>query len=367
MPGVVKRKYDHESFLISKNISQSLKKIAEILPQNYSRQDLVNAYIKYYPFEWQKLVERQQNYKQKDIFLISNKKNRRYNPKSEYGFFFSVPKVKHLLSEGMKSKHSINFDEESVSIKRNDFEHKRMIANEKTTSRIAEAKINAQNVTPTYLKYYIKAYHKKGITTEEKLIIVKELSKFDTEDVTIFFRKLNDSEKNDMIRRISYEHLVNFGHYVKLRKGFKGRKKEYQTEKASLEEVKPEDLYSRLKTHAINSRQRYDYFISHSSKDKKRVREVISKLNLEGSICYCDWSIDDIFLKRENVNDYTRDVLKVRMQQSNKLLLVRTKNSAESEWVEFELNYFEQLGKPIYEINHIDNVTAVYPILEIHQ
>lgn len=161
MPGVVKRKYDHESFLISKNISQSLKKIAEILPQNYSRQDLVNAYIKYYPFEWQKLVERQQNYKQKDIFLISNKKNRRYNPKSEYGFFFSVPKVKHLLSEGMKSKHSINFDEESVSIKRNDFEHKRMIANEKTTSRIAEAKINSQNVTPTYLKYYIKAYHKK--------------------------------------------------------------------------------------------------------------------------------------------------------------------------------------------------------------
>ena len=132
-------------------------------------------------------------------------------------------------------------------------------------------------------------------------------------------------------------------------------------------EVKPEDLYSRLKTHAINSKQRYDYFISHSSKDKKRVREVISKLNLEGSICYCDWSIDDIFLKRENVNDYTRDVLKVRMQQSNKLLLVRTKNSAESEWVEFELNYFEQLGKPIYEINHIDNVTAVYPILEIHQ
>ena len=67
------------------------------------------------------------------------------------------------------------------------------------------------------------------------------------------------------------------------------------------------------------------------------------------------------------MNDYTRDVLKVRMQQSNKLLLVRTKNSAESEWVEFELNYFEQLGKPIYEINHIDNVTAVYPILEIHQ
>ena len=77
MPGVVKRKYDHESFLISKNISQSLKKISEILPQYYSRQDLVNAYIKYYPFEWQKLAERQQNYKQKDIFLISNKKKKR--------------------------------------------------------------------------------------------------------------------------------------------------------------------------------------------------------------------------------------------------------------------------------------------------
>lgn len=367
MPGVAKRKYDHESVLIAKSISQSLIKISEILPQNYCRQDLVNAYIKYYPFEWQKLVERQQNYKQKDTFLLSNKKKKRYNPETEYGFFFALPKVKQMLSEGMKTKYSNNFDEESVSTKRIDFEHKRMIANEKTISRITEAKINSQNVTPAYLKYYIKEYHKRGITTEEKLIIVTELSKFDTEEVTIFFRKLNDSERNDMIRRISYEHLVDFGHYVKLRKRFKGKKKAYQTEKVSLENVKPEDLYSRLKSHAVNSKQGYDYFISHSSKDKKRVREVISKLNLKGKICYCDWSIDDIFLKRENANNYTRDVLKVRMQQSNKLLLIRSKNSVQSEWVEFELNYFEQLGKPIYEINHIDNATAVYPILEIHQ
>ena len=367
MPSVAKRKYDHESALISKSISQSLKKISEILPQYYSSKDLVNAYIKYYPFEWQKLVERQQNYKQKDLVLISNRKKKRYYPKTAYGFFFSLPKVKHMLSDGMKSKYSNNFDEESVLTKRNDFENKRTIAIKKTTSRINEAKINAQNITPVYLKYYIKEYHKKGITTEEKLIIVKELSKFDTEEVTTFFRKLNDSEKNNMIRRLSFEHLVDFGNYVRLREGFKGKKKAYQTETVSLENVKPEDLFSRLETHAVNSKQRYDYFISHSSLDKKHVRELISSLNLKGNLCYCDWSIDDIFLKRENVNDYTREVLKVRMKQSNELILIRTENSMRSNWVDFELKYFEQLRKPIYEINHLDDVRTVYKEFEIEK
>lgn len=347
MSGETKRKYDYESMLIAKSITQSLKKISEILPQYYTQQDLINEYKKNYPFDWQRLEERQQNYKEKDAFLIAKRIKKRYHSKSAHEFFFSLPKVKHMLSEGMKSKYANNFDNEHVITKRKEFESKRTTANEKITSRIREAKLNAQNVTPSYLDYYIRDYHKRGITTEEKLIIAKELAKFDTEKVTRFFRKLNDSERNDMIRRLSYDHLVNFGHYVKLRKGFKGKKKTYQTERVSLEDVRPEDLYARLQSHAVNSKQRYDYFISHSSMDKQRVRDITNELNLKGKLCYCDWSMDDIFLKREYVSMYTKEVLKVRMEQSNNLILIRTKNSMQSDWVEFELNYFEELGKPI--------------------
>ncbi|CZQ96725.1 Hypothetical protein Tpal_2044 [Trichococcus palustris] len=367
MSGKTKRKYDHESMLIAKSITQSLKKISEILPQYYTKQDLINEYKKYYPFDWQRLVERQQNYQEKDVFLISKRIKKRYYAKTADEFFFSLPKVKHMLSEGMRIKYSNNFEIELVLTKIKELESKRTIANEKITSRIRESKLNAQNVTPSYLDYYIKDYHKKGITTEEKLIIATELAKFDTDEVTIFFRKLNDSEKNDMIRRLSYDHLIDFGHYAKLRKGFKGKKKNYQTERVSLEDVRPQDLYTRLQSHAVNSKQRYDYFISHSSMDKKRVRDITNELNLKGNLCYCDWSIDDIFLKREYVSEYTKEVLKVRMEQSNKLLFIRTKNSMKSDWVEFELKYFEQLGKPIYEINHLENTKSLYSQFDIEK
>lgn len=71
----------------------------------------------------------------------------------------------------------------------------------------------------------MKAYHKKDITTEEKLEILTELKKFDTENIVRFFRKLNDAEQNKMIRNLAFKYLQDYGHYVKLRKILKERRK----------------------------------------------------------------------------------------------------------------------------------------------
>ena len=73
----------------------------------------------------------------------------------------------------------------------------------------------------------ISAYHKKGNTIEDKLEIFKEIQKFDCDRATQFFYKLNDSERNNQIRNMAFQHLQNTGHYVKLRKNFKGKKKIY--------------------------------------------------------------------------------------------------------------------------------------------
>ena len=64
-------------------------------------------------------------------------------------------------------------------------------------------------------------------TIDEKIEIVKELEKYECEKSTEFFSKLNDSEKNEQIRRIAFNHLQSIGKYVKLRKNFDGKKKQY--------------------------------------------------------------------------------------------------------------------------------------------
>lgn len=68
---------------------------------------------------------------------------------------------------------------------------------------------------------------------------------------------------------------------------------------------------------------------------------MVEAANALGMSCYVDWTEDNDFLKRSMVSEYTREVLKVRMKQSKCLLYLSSENSRASEWVAFELDYFE--------------------------
>lgn len=72
---------------------------------------------------------------------------------------------------------------------------------------------------------------KKGITQEGKIEIVKELQKYESDDILRFFYKLNDGERNIQIRTMVFHHLQDLGVYVKLRKGFKGKKEKLYVRK----------------------------------------------------------------------------------------------------------------------------------------
>lgn len=352
----MKRKYNHESALITKNITQRLKKVEKILPKKYNKQLILEYYTKYYPFEWKMLKKRQKNYQAKDKFLVSKGKKKRYYAENSIQFFYTHPKVNQLNSKGYKEKHFRNYNQEAVEDTKKIFEKKRFNKISAQKEKIEQAKLNTQNVDPSYLDDYIRDYHQKGTTTEEKLVIVTELSKFDTPQVTDFFSKLNDAEQNNQIRNIAFKHLQDMGHYVKLRKNFKGKKKKYQTEVATLKNKKPKDLYNSIQEKNIHSKQRFNYFISHSSKDKVLVRETIKALNKDKKVCYCDWSVDDTHLKRVLANEYTKEVLKLRMEQSDKLIYLQTNHSEKSKWVKFELEYFKSLDRPIIVINDVDDL-----------
>ena len=341
MPGKAKRKYEGELIRFAKRLRQPLELVVETLKPGYTGNDFLQAFKDYYPFEWEEIYERWKVYSEKDKFLKQKRGKTRYNPLKPEEYFFSLMKVKYLLSKGFREKHKQNYNEQLRMEKANALRARRNGKIKKRQQRIEAYTEDSQRVAPEFLDALIYAYHDHHNSTNDKMEIFKEIQKFECEKAIQFFWRLNDSERNNQIRNLAFMHLQKSGHYVKLRKGFKGKKKSYQIEKSTFYGT-PQALAEKLQDNkSVQGVKCYDLFISHSSKDREFVRSVVTKANSQGLSCYVDWTSDNEFLKRSMVSDYTKEVLKVRMKQSKYLLYLSSDRSRSSEWVSFELDYYE--------------------------
>ena len=342
MSGKTKRKYQGEIINIAKKLKRPLDKIMCTLKPGYTAEDILEGLQKYYPKEWNTICERYEVYSDKDSFLKRVGKKKRYCPKKPEEFFYSLQKVKYLLSEGYRIKHERRYNEDARQNYCDEFEAKRSSKIRKQRDNIEKNTRGQQSVDPGFLDALIYAYHRKENSTNDKLEIFKEIQKYDCDKSLEFFWKLNDSERNEEIRKLAFRHLQGTGHYVKLRKIFKGKRKSYMTEQSSFAGT-PETLAVKLRNSKSAQRvKHYDLFISHSFKDRKIIYDIVANANDVGLNCYVDWVADDSFLKRDLVSEFTREVLKARMEESNKLLFVSSVNSRASEWVSFELQYYQE-------------------------
>jgi hypothetical protein len=355
LPGKASRKYQGELMRFNKSLNKPLKNIKSILPNEYNAEIIVDEFEKYYPLMWKDMNERYENYSAKDKVLIKHGKKIRYRPLKARQYILKLPQVKNWLSDGGRKNHKIEFNMETQKENIAILDSKKSKSILKYETKVANNTLGIQEVEPLYVDVFISAYHKTGTTTEDKIEILNELKKFNTNKTIEFFYKLNDAERNNQIRRMAFLHLQSIGKYVKLRKNFKGKKKDYVVEKSDFD-MTPEDLWSRIEKDSIQNKKEYDYFISHSIKNRNEVLSTMKSLNNQNFIVYCDWTNDNDFLKRKLVSEYTKMVLKKRLDQSERILLIESEHSMKSEWVEFELEYFESLGKSIYYIE-IDNTT----------
>lgn len=341
MPGKAKRKYEGELIRFAKRLRRPLELVVETLKPGYTENDLLQAFKDYYPFEWEEICERWKNYSEKDEFLKQKKGKTRYNPLKPEEYFFSLMKVKYLLSKEFRERHKQNYSEQLRVTKAEALKLKREERIKKRQQRIEIYTEDLQQVDPGFIDALIYAYHDRHNSINDKMEIFKEIQKYDCEKSRQFFWKLNDSERNNQIRNLAFEHLQKSGHYVKLRKGFKGKKKTYQIERSTFEGT-PQALAKKLQDdRSVQGLKHYDVFISHSSRDKNYVRQVVEEANAIGLNCYVDWTADNDFLKRSMVSEYTKEVLKVRMKQSQKLLYLSSDISRSSQWVSFELDYYK--------------------------
>lgn len=348
MTGMVKRKFSSETSAYTKAFTSQLNRVVTTLPIEYDAETLLESYKKFYPNQWNMLISRYDYYLDKDQQLANVGKKKRYNHKNPVDFFYSLAKVKLICSDGFKRKHQASYCESDRK--------KSIVVLKEKIKKPKKVSPNLQFTDPYHLDIFVSAYHKRGNTQHDKLEIVNELKKFKTKETIRFFQKLNDSEKNNQIRDISFEHLQSIDAYVRKRKGFKGKKKNYHSDTDSFI-VTPADLVNKLQRGGVQSKKSFDLFISHSYKDNTLVNRWVSGLNKYGLHVYCDWTSDNDFLKRELVSEFTEVVLKERILQSSKVLFLQTDNSVNiggevlSPWVKMELEYASAINKEILCIN----------------
>jgi hypothetical protein len=369
MPGETQRKYVGELMRFNKSLKTLLHNIKSVLPITYTKFDILNLFTELYPYEWTIIEERYKTYKSKDEFLKKVGKRIRYKPSLPKDYLFELQEVKHILSEVQKDLHKKNYNEEARLEKLTQLKEKSKSRMLTINKKVDLAKKDIQDVEPSYIDIFTHAYHKKGISQDEKMEIVKELQKYDCNKSIEFFQKLNDCEKNNQIRILAFKHLQKIGKYVKLRKAFKGKKKIYMTEKTNFN-MKPFDLFQKIEDNLIQNKKFYDLFISHSFEDNELVRKIKNYLNKSNLNIYCDWLSDNDFLKREYASDYTKMILKRRIEQSKKVLFIRTNNTNDknnnfySEWVEMEISYAKSIDKPIVCVDFIDDNQNEFTLYE---
>ena len=224
---------------------------------------------------------------------------------------------------------------------------------------------------PDYLDQLIGLYERKNTSQKDRMYILLELKKYYNDKIIQFFFKLNDTELNQQLRWQAFYHLQSFNYQPRARKQkymqirTNNKKRREYLKNVYMKEIyhipmTPEELEYRIANSKEQALKEYDYFISHSSKDKEAVQQLIIEENRINKNIFCDWINDVDYLKRHLVCEATLKVIEKRLEQSKSLIFVVSETSKESVWCKYELNYFYELNKPIFTLTVQDIKNGVF-------
>ncbi len=361
MPGVTKHIYEHEIKNIISMWNKEVLTIRCILPIHYGMNNIIENLKEFYPYEWQGVEHKYRYYNKKDEFLKRHKGKARFNMERPEALLRKVNLVKVIMKREYRDKYNENYSEKAVETARRKLYNRRKENIEKIRHKIELAKSKTQQVIPYYLDQLIGLYERKDTSQKDRMYILLELKKYYNDKVIQFFFKLNDTELNRQLRWEAFYHLQSFNYQPRARSqkyipiGASNKKRREYLKNVYIKEtytipMTPEELEYRIKNSKEQAIKEYDYFISHSSKDKELVQQLIIEENRINKNIYCDWINDVDYLKRHLVCEATLKVIEKRLEQSKSLIFVASETSKESVWCKYELNYYYELNKPIFTI-----------------
>jgi len=343
--GRTKRKTSKYLELYRKSLKRKVASILEFTPPGTSKEELLTIFEDIFPDETNGMRKHYQFYQEK------NKRRRKGRPlyfpdPAELIYDITGAKIRNL------SQSARNIDD--ANKKKEDALKQSKSEQEKRRLKYRRNNISTQEVTPSYIIELIDEYWKESEKLQ-RLYIAQECSKYKNDRTILFFRQVLYGENDWFIKNTVFRTLQRFDEIVYLPPKGKGKRDQYNKlidlfgcdYKEDIGKGPLDIMEEFYRNKYIQTKKDFDVFISHSLANTSLVDEVVQYLNNIGLVAFVDWKSDKEDLKRSKANQYTADVIKLRMRQSKCLLLIRTTESDASIWVSWELGYFSALERSI--------------------
>lgn len=347
--GIGTRKMEYRKMLFTKDFKQPMKKVAKAMPVGFTNEDFYEAYKKYYPYMMVEARKMCDDYKRHNVSRKKKGyKNIVFFPEPEEFLKQASSKTIGLTRKAHQGGDVMSAEELASYTLMLEQDSKRRIAERK---RKEEAFLMlAQNVEPKYIKKLIDLYFRtrkaNTLDVNSRYLILLEIAQFKCKESITFLSKINSCDKNNDMRLLAFNLLQQMGEHPWLARNRKGKKRQSAIQPIDIA-ANPTRLVEHIYKYQGSIHNRYDVFLSHSSYDTQQLLSLKQKLNAEGLVVYIDWVNDKVMMDRRNQNEDTWNVLKLRMDESGKMLFVMTDNSLRSTWTPKEIDYFKSLNKEI--------------------
>ena len=348
--GTTIRKYNAFRVRLQRQIKTKCAKIAPLMTPGFSDDEFINTFRKLFQQEWNELQKVYDYYCLKD----KTRPGRKFRfPTPQYFVLGVSESVRNAIR--LKYTNGFQFNDAIVAEVRDQLEQSSLKRTAKQAEKQAQIDGRTQSVSADYVRKIMVQY--RHGSPKERLLIVKELGKYNTQYTRKSLYKVLAGEEDYFIRQEAFFLLQQFGCVVFLPSKGRGRKEKKNTLLKAYGAYKEDvgrtgtDIIIDIERGSIESMKQYDIFISHDSKDKEVVSNLISRLNRRGYVVYVDWVSDREDLARGKANADTALALLERMNQSSAMLVLRTNAEAISPWVAWEVGYYQSTGKKICVFN----------------
>lgn len=354
--GIMERKCNKAYCDHKKKIKKAIYTVAELMPKEFTDEYFVETFKRLYPNLWEDL-DKQYKYWRNAGQTFSKP------------FKFVLDASKVCRKKARNDSDRIILDSDQIEKMETEIRKNSLRKLERRQEKVRNNLYYIQEIEPAFAQAFIREYF-RTYDLHERLEIMRELSKFKSDEIVSFFYKVNACTRNFALKEEAMCYIQGLDLPFYLRRKKKGKKSFIDNEKVH-NESSPEILMQRLRVDKLERLKSFDMFISHNSKNEDEVVRFYKILNSNGLVAYVDWVNDKFDLKRQWCNATTAEIIKERIKQSQFFVVYATEELLHSQWCAWEVGYAEALGKKIciylngMEVKGLPQFYWSYPILDI--
>lgn len=317
-----------------------------LMPSGFTDGFFVDEFSRLCSVEWKELQRYWEYYAESD----RTRSGRKFNFPTPKSFILrSSQAARRTIRRQHTTGSALNYVMANEA--RRDLEERNALQMTRGGEKTKQRRERIQHAPASYLHRMMRNY--RQCTPQERLLTVKELGKYNSPYSRRSLYRVMAGEEDYFIRQEAFFLLQQMGCVVFLPPKGHGRKtkknyllRHYGHYHSDIGRG-PSEIMEDITQSSSEAMKRYNVFMSHSSRDKDIVLDLVAHLNSLDYAVYVDWISDREDMDREKTNADTAMVLLERMKQSNALMVIQTQDASVSPWVAWEIGFYLSTGKKI--------------------